>query len=185
LQKHDSVRSASSLVPSFAALLIAGCITAGAAPPEVAGAPDAKPAGPADASPPDAPPPITCKEATNTVVDGHHKPGLDCMSGNCHGPAGGADGAPLWTIAGTLYKSEAGTIPDPYATITIVDAAGVSLDLVTTLDGNFYTNAPLTPPLKVRASSCPDLAPMVGAVQYGSCNACHKLGGTQTPIHLP
>lgn len=130
---------------------------------------------PPDAAP-DAVPPEVCRNATPTQSDGHHHPGLNCMAGNCHGPAGDA---PQLTVAGTLYKTANGPDPLPYATITIIDANGTKVDLVSSLNGNFYTSAPLVPPFTTLASKCPTLTPMVSPVQYGSCNACH-LANTQT-----
>ncbi len=130
----------------------------------------------------DAPPPITCTNATTTQSDGHHHPGLNCMAGNCHGPAGAG---PTMTVAGTLYASATGPGILPYATITLIDATGTRLDLVSSLNGNFYTSAALVAPIRVYASKCPDIAPMVSTVQYGSCNGCHASGLTQGQLHLP
>ena len=134
--------------------------------------------------PPDAPPPAVCKDATNTVATGNHNPGLDCEAGNCHGPLGTAPGR--WTVSGTLYAAPTGTTIVKYATISIVDAKGVKLDLVSSLNGNFYTTEALTYPIRVYASKCPSLMQMGSSVQDGSCNGCHKLGGATTQqINLP
>ncbi len=134
--------------------------------------------------PPDAPPPPMCKNAQPTVDTGHHNPGLDCMSSSCHGNAGGQD-APPFTLAGTLYADTLEKTPVKYAIISITDADGVKLDLITALNGNFYTGQQLKYPIKVYASKCPAIQPMVSTVQYGACNQCHTPGGTTTPITLP
>jgi hypothetical protein len=182
LQKGDIVMRGPLQLVSIAALACGGCfIGAGSETPPPIGSPDARP--PADASPPDAVPAAVCRNAEGTTLDGHHHPGLDCMAGNCHGP-GGSGEAPAFTLAGTIYKQAAGTDPLPYASITIVDAMGTKLDITTTLNGNFYTSQTLVAPLKVHASKCPDLVPMVAQVQFGSCNACHT-AGKDGPIHLP
>jgi hypothetical protein len=134
--------------------------------------------------PPDAPPPVMCKNAQNTVDDGHHNAGLNCMAGSCHG--GGVGDAPPFTVGGTLWADAGGTIPVKYGIISIVDADGVKLDLVTALNGNFYTSQVVKYPIRVYASKCPSLQQMVSTVQYGACNQCHtNAGGTTTPIMLP
>jgi hypothetical protein len=135
--------------------------------------------------PPDAPPPPMCKNAQNTVDTGHHNAGLNCMSSSCHGNAGGLD-APPFTLGGTLYADALATKPVKYAIVSIVDADGAKLDLVTALNGNFYTSQALKYPIRVYASSCPTIQTMTSSVQYGACNQCHAAaGGTTTPITLP
>jgi len=167
---------ARTLLPWLAALMLGGC-DIGDRNPQVV--PDSAP--PPDASPPDAEPVQLCRNSTPTQADGHHHPGLNCMAGNCHGPAGDA---PELTIAGTLFTTANGPDVVPRATITIVDANGTVFDLVTALNGNFYTAAPVVAPYKVLASKCPQIAPMVSAVQYGSCNGCHVAGSTTGQVFL-
>jgi hypothetical protein len=104
------MRSLLALIPWFAALVLGGCIIGSGDPTPAQ--PDASP--PADASPPDAIPAPVCKNSTPTQADGHHHPGLNCMAGNCHGPAGAA---PPLTIAGTLYTTANGPEILPRATI--------------------------------------------------------------------
>ena len=57
-----------------------------------------------------------------------------------------------------------------------------------TLNGNFYTSAPIAFPAKVVASSCPDVAPMSTSITQAmaGCNqsGCH-VAGAQGKIHLP
>jgi hypothetical protein len=167
----------------LAPVLLAGCfLGADPLPPGTGDQPDARPDAPPP--PPDAPPPPMCKDATNTLADGHHNPGLDCMSGNCHGPTGSGV-APKWTVAGTLYAAPTGPTIVKYATISIEDAAGTKLDLVTSLNGNFYTGQILQFPIKVYASKCPAIQVMSGTPQYGSCNACHQPGTGPGQMNLP
>jgi hypothetical protein len=164
-------------------VLLAGCfLGADPLPPGSGDQPDARPDGPPP--PPDAPPPPMCVNATNNQNDGHHNAGLDCMSGNCHGPTGSGV-APKWSIAGTLYDGANPPVGVKYATISIEDAAGTKLDLVTSLNGNFYSGQILKFPIKVFASKCPSIKLMTGSVQDGSCNACHASGLTQGQMVLP
>ena len=162
----------------FALLVMSlgGCIDVGTKPGDVV---DSRPAP--DAMP-DAPPPPMCKDRQQTAANGNHNAGLDCMAGNCHGPAGSA---PRFTLAGTLYAGPTGIAIVKGGVITIQDANGVKLDLISAANGNFYTSQQLALPVTVYASECPALQPMVSSVTDTSCNACHYTGGQQPQIHLP
>jgi len=123
----------------------------------------------------------TCRpKSTTTLSDGHHNPGQDCM-GSCHNHG--------FTAAGTLFTAASSSTPVTAATITVVDAAGHSVDLVTQQNGNFYTSVALTYPITVYASSCPTLVSMTSTINSttkAGCNqggTCH--GGTEGKIHLP
>jgi hypothetical protein len=142
-----------------------------------AGGPDAAPA----AGGPDAAP-SACRNAVQTADSGHHNAGANCIVSGCHG---GGGGGPVWTVAGTLYASAAGGTAVTGATITVIDANGATHDLVTALDGNFYTGAAILLPAKVFASSCPSIANMNATVAVGSCNSCHAGGNATGAIHLP
>lgn len=169
----------------MAPLLLAGCFL-GADPLPPSAHDDARPPEPdAPPPPPDAPPPIMCKPAADNQATGNHNPGLDCQAGNCHGPASQNPTAPQFTVAGTLYAAPTGATIVKYGIISIEDAKGVKLDLISAQNGNFYTSAPLTFPIKVYASKCPAIMPMVSTVQQGSCNACHVAGTTTGQVNLP
>ena len=167
----------------LAPLLLTGCFFgADPLPPGSGEGVDAAPDGPPP--PPDAPPPPMCVQPTDNQADGHHNPGLDCMAGNCHGPTGSGV-APRWSIAGTLYDGAINPAPVKYATISIVDAAGTKLEIVTSQNGNFYSGQILKWPITVFASKCPAIQVMTAPVQDGSCNACHAVGLTQGVMTLP
>ncbi|HUS65510.1 MAG TPA: hypothetical protein VMZ28_13255 [Kofleriaceae bacterium] len=131
-------------------------------PPDLTTAPDLAPA---------------CDKAVATINDGHHFAGADC--GNCHlnGP-----NPPKWTVSGTVYDSAGGANAIAGATITVTDANGQVLKLITALNGNFWTATPVVPPLKVKASRCPNIQNMVAPASEGHCNGCHGPGAR---IHLP
>src|SRR5437016_1246906 len=84
--------------------------------------------------------------------NGNPDPGLDCQSAGCH-VAGGT--GPTWTVSGTLYNAATGGAALAGATITIVDANGATHDLVTSLNGNFWTADAIPLPAKTFASKCP------------------------------
>jgi hypothetical protein len=155
------------------ALTAGGCMNFGgdferpvadAAPPDAEPLPDAAP------PPPDAPPPLpACDEPVNVQQSGHHFPGQDC-TGLCHDGMAGPD----WTVAGTLYTKAIGGVPIAGATITVKDANGKIVKMVSAQNGNFWTAAILEFPVTTWASECPDLI-MMEAKTGGGCNAnnCH------------
>ena len=109
--------------------------------------------------------------------DGHHNAGLNCLM--CH--TGTA--APRWTAAGTLYADKAGAAPVAGATVTITDANGKQVSIVTAINGNFWTSESLVPPLHPSASSCARSAAMTGSAA-GACNDCHQASGSPGRIVL-
>lgn len=131
---------------------------------------------------PDAGEAAACREPVNDVGGGEHNAGQACIA--CHA----ADDGPDFTLAGTLYGDAAGTTPLAGATIIAVDADGATVEMVTRQNGNFWTSEPLAFPVHVVATSCPDVAPMAGAVAApGDCNAggCHAAGAPSGRVHLP
>lgn len=123
--------------------------------------------------------PITCIPPTLTTGDGNHNAGMDCLS--CHGDVT-MELDSRWTVAGTLYDTATGTNPLAGATIIVTDADGKELSLVSASNGNFFTTEPVTLPLSVRASACPDDITMSSPATDGSCNTCHT---DAMRIHLP
>jgi hypothetical protein len=165
-------------------MFLAGCFF-GADPLPPSDRPDANLTPDAPPPPPDAPPPNVCKDAKDNQATGEHNPGLDCQAGNCHGPASQNPAAPQWTISGTLYAAPTGATIVKYGIVSIVDADGVKIDLVTAQNGNFYTSAPLKFPVRVYASKCPAIKEMSGSVLQGSCNACHTAASATGQVSLP
>ena len=123
-----------------------------------------------------------CIPKSATALDGHHNAGADCLT--CHN--GNVAGANKFYVAGTLFTAVTGGTGVAQATIEITDSAGKKLPLVTanaTAIGNFYTEQPVTFPITVRASSCPNTQKMTAAVTGAEgCNSCHN---AQMQIHLP
>lgn len=161
-------------------LVCAACVVGDPTPglpgpdPDLGGEPDAGGDPAPDATP------VECVPAATILPNGNHNAGLACLT--CHD---GQGLAPLWTLAGTLYDSRQGTAPVSAATITVTDALGVELQLVTATNGNFYTSAAITFPVTVSASKCPDTQAMGGQPGVGDCNGCHTANASQGRIHLP
>jgi hypothetical protein len=96
-----------------------------------------------------------------------------------------------FTLAGTLYSSASGGAAVSGASITVKDAAGHTFDIVSQMNGNFYTSNPVQFPVTVYASECEisqTSQVMTMALQSTDrgCNqsACHTTSG-QGRIHLP
>jgi hypothetical protein len=143
----------------------------GGTEPDAGGGPDA---GPGPDSGPSCSPPVT------GVGDGHHNPGKNCMS--CHNSLAASL---KWTVAGTLYDAVSGGSAVAGATVTVTDANGKKVTMISQTNGNFYTTEHVVFPLNAGASSCPDSVRMNGTVTGGgSCNrtGCHASGFR---LHLP
>jgi hypothetical protein len=150
-------------------LAMPGCIIGGngSATPTVDAAPDAG---------------RTCEPPVQNVGDGHHFPGENCLG--CHDD-NLSDGAPAFTLGGTLYNGPSGVKPTPNATIIVVDAANRKYFLPTQQNGNFYSSAAMVFPVTVSASQCPKTKPMV-ALSVGNCNSgsCHGAGSPTGRVYL-
>jgi hypothetical protein len=157
----------------FILLVMSGCFIGdpGGNTPEVPGVD-------ASVGPPDAPPAATCKDAVPVTDDGHHNPGEACMS--CHSDPVVTK---VWTIAGTLYKTGTND-PLPGATIIVTDSTGKEFDLVSSLNGNFWTDRPLTPPYMTAVSLCPTTYHMMQNAVAGDCNQCHQAGTDAGRVRL-
>jgi len=116
-----------------------------------------------------------CIEERTPVVSPGHGAGTQCIS--CHSMY-----YPPMTVAGTLYADVAGAIPVVGATILVMDSTGTSVEMISTMNGNFYTDQAVTPPLTVAASRCPHHLVMASGATTGECNSCHGYGSR---IHLP
>jgi hypothetical protein len=140
----------------------------------------------------DAPPPIDAYHCDNATTPGlagpgsgttgdpqlgsAHHPGDDCME--CH--LTGVNGAPVFSIAGTLYTDPSGATPVSGATIYVHDANGQEIRMPTAVNGNFFTAQPVALPLMgteldgAKATQCPDTRTMQETTT-GGCNSqgCH------------
>jgi hypothetical protein len=147
----------------------------GSAPADMGGTPPPPPPPPPDGGTTGS----ACTPVQATTMSSHNK-GQDCLS--CH--ATGQDPLLRWTLAGTVWQDSFGTTPRTGATVTVVDARGLSLKLVTDVEGNFYTAQAVNFPITINASACPSTRAMVGKPTQGSCNSsgCHDAG---RPISLP
>jgi cytochrome c5 len=144
----------------------------------VGGNPDAAVGGNPDAAG------SACEEPSTLGLDGHHLAGNACQS--CHYT--GANGAPQFTLAGTLYNNSTGATGVPNATIIVTDANNVEHKIITGTFGNFWSRENLVYPIKVSASLCPTSLPMVSTVAGpGDCNSsgCHAQGAPSGRVHLP
>ncbi len=141
---------------------------------------DASPFADADPLAPDADIP-GCTPLGDAPSDGYHFPGEDCIA--CHRQAGGA---PPFTIGGTLYTDEQGSAPVAGATIVVDDSTGNRLEMITEVNGNFYSIDPISFPVRTYVAVCPDVVPMITDVPLASasCNtaSCHSAGFR---VHLP
>jgi hypothetical protein len=171
----------------FLVVCAAGCIGDGGPTPGPGnpGTPDARPASDAqvliDARPMVDAAPFKCREPITAGLDnGHHNPGQNCAD-SCHNHG--------FYMSGTLYASASGGAPVIGASITFVDATGATGDMVSGTNGNFWWTLPVTFPVAIIASSCPNMAPMTAKLNTaadGGCNqaGCHVAGGTGR-VHLP
>ena len=117
---------------------------------------------------------------TSGLDNGHHNPGQNCQQ-SCHDHG--------FFMSGTAYTSAAGGTPLVGASITFIDADGMTGHMPTYLNGNFWWTLPVTFPVKIIASSCPDIQRMTAMVDAtgGGCNktGCHSGGGGPGRVHLP
>lgn len=124
---------------------------------------------------------FVCRDRVSSDIlsNGHHNQGQNCLQG-CHNHG--------FTLAGTLYDAPSGGAAVRGGTITVVDANGQTFDMVSQLNGNFYTTKPVAFPVKVTASLCPDIKPMAGNVTAANagCNqtGCHTAAAAGR-VHVP
>ena len=172
-----------TLLASACIAAAAGCV-GGTKPPSGDDPPDARAGGDArlvDAAMPDGPSVFKCRNKITSGLDtGHHNPGQDCQQ-SCHNHG--------FFMSGTLYASAAGGAAVVGASITFVDATGMTGDMQTNMNGNFWWTLPVTFPVKITASLCPDIQPMSAMVQAAGagCNkpGCHSAAGGAGRVHLP
>lgn len=121
-----------------------------------------------------------CKPLVQSLASGRHNPGTACLE--CHNGQQG----PAFSTGGTLYTTAAGGTPKVGATITLLDANGVTHELISAQNGNFWSEANIAFPATASASGCPTTLEMQGAVQDNGadCNTggCHTAGNR---VYLP
>jgi hypothetical protein len=83
-----------------------------------------------------------------------------------------------------MYTAASGGSVLNGATVTIVDAAGVTQKAVSGTQGTFWLRTNVTFPVTITSSLCPNTHVMVAKAQDGACNqsGCHTSGG-QGRIH--
>ncbi len=114
----------------------------------------------------------------NNEGEASHNSGLNCM--NCHTPGGRGDG--VFTIAGTIYTSLAGTTPFPGVSVRIYSqpngAGTLLITLVSDANGNIHTGSKIN----LAGGAYPVITSPKGNIQHmpvlmtgGGCNAvgCH------------
>lgn len=108
-------------------------------------------------------------------------PGFDCQS--CH-RAGGQAPSAQFTASGTVFASGGGG--DPGVTVTITDAQGRVFTAITNRVGNFFMTQPIAfgRSARVRITKGAASRLMEEELPHGSCNACHRRGGEQSPVSL-
>jgi len=174
------------LLAGFAALCAtsaaAGCVgktPSGGDPPDAPGGGPGKDAGLSIDALTDAMGQFTCRDKITTGLDnGHHRPGENCQQ-SCHDHG--------FFMSGTLFGSDGKGLAG--ASITFIDANGMSGDMHTGINGNFWwALLPVAFPVTVIASSCPDVQKMTATVTAdgAGCNkdGCHVTGAAGR-MHLP
>lgn len=124
--------------------------------------------------------PFKCRDVITTGLDtGHHNPGQNCQD-SCHNHG--------FYMSGTMFSSATGGSPAVGVSITYVDAMGATGDMVSGTNGNFWWSLPVTFPVTITASKCPDIKPMTAVVTAtdDGCNkgGCHVTGAAGR-IHVP
>ena len=102
------------------------------------------------------------------------RPGWNCLASGCHFPDG-RETPPDWGAGGTVFErfdaaSHQG-IPD--VAVTLRDARGMEVRLLTNAAGNFYTAEPLEGPIDVTLERGGRTIKMPTPAPAGSCNFCH------------
>jgi len=130
---------------------------------DLGGAPAGDMARPATA-PDMAQPPLATQPADHLGGD---------VCANCHN----GTTAPKWTIGGTLYSAAVGGAGVGGATIEITDANNTVVKMIpTATNGNFWTDATITFPIKVRAIRGAQTRAMQATVAQADGASCNKSG---------
>lgn len=117
-----------------------------------------------------------CGEVASSPGTTSHRSGDACLS--CHGQSGIAE--PVLSIGGTVYSTSTADKESQGVagvTLTVTDAKGVTLEVVTDDAGNFYTAELLEAPLDVAVSSDAGVIAMPVPAPSANCNTCHRSPG--------
>ena len=118
-----------------------------------------------------------------------HRPGQPCIT--CHGGSG--PGSPQFSVGGTVYAVQGGSLPAVGAVVQIEDITGSVWNAKTNAAGNFYVVlSDYSPkyPLSMQVNSADgsqSQAMNSFAMRDGSCADCHKNprnATSQGPIYL-
>ena len=153
-------------------------------------------------TPPDNPydTPLVCT-SNRYWTDGHEgdeemHPGHACIACHADPDAFGAgddddddeeeedDDIPMYSIAGTVYPTahepnDCYGASDGSLFVLVEDADGVMATLVPNEAGNFFTDAPLRAPYRVKVVRGDASRAMTELAEHGDCNACHTQDGTE------
>jgi hypothetical protein len=126
--------------------------------------------------------PTVCTSGiTSTVDEGPTmRPGEACLT--CHGGSGAGE-APLFTLAGTVYPTAhepndcVGAVNGGGSVVTVLDAAGRTINMTPNAVGNFYYAGAVTFPVTARITRNGLARSMTTPQSNGNCNSCHTLTG--------
>ena len=118
------------------------------------------------------------------------RPGWNCLATGCHFPDD-RDTPPDWGAGGTVFERFDAPAHEGISdvAVTLRDARGVEVRLVTNAAGNFYTAEPLEGPIDVTLERDGRTIKMPTPAPAGSCNFCHAQpsipGGPAGRIYAP
>ena len=126
---------------------------------------------------------------------GEHNAGQSCIQMGCHIAGQGPQAPDPFTIAGTVFKDYAGTIPYVGAEVRVQDANGQTMTTYTHDNGNFSFGRSVAFPAVVAvrdATTTRQMVTQLTTAAMGSCAmaGCHIVGGSPStgayyPIHVP
>ena len=114
-------------------------------------------------------------------------PGDNCDQCHTNNPANTGDTGPRLNFGGTAYNDATGTALSSNATITVVDANGVTATATASVgnNGNFdsrhSSSVSLTPPYTVTITRGTTTLPMLHLAPSGACNSCHQVQANADP----
>ena len=102
------------------------------------------------------------------------QPGSNCLS--CHVQGGSAGDVPF-TAAGTVFGSPTATPDQGVDGVDVIlsDSTGKTVSLVTNSVGNFYTQEPLSFPIRARLRRGASEQVMPIPISNGGCASCHAI----------
>lgn len=116
-------------------------------------------------------------------------PGEDCT--RCHKAGSEYEGAPIWTVAGTVYPTADSLAGEGVAGVSVrlLDASGALLHtLRSNSAGNFYTSRALPDGYRIELEYLDERLAMPCPPPSGGCAKCHSdppIGFAPGRIHIP